>query len=548
MIISPVSLFSSYFKRCLSGQTAGYLAVAIAFGVRALQIVFFYNIRVDASYQVLATDNLLHGHGITTAQVLANDLSQVVYTPLTQWPPGYSLLLAPFYAVFGHHYIAAGITLDLLAALLLLLSLRKLLWLFRTPDYLVNAFTLLHGFFIYYFYFIASSDAVALSFFIAGLSFLFVIIQTEKNQRRNVTGLTICLFVAGLIKYLFIPVVMLVPFFLVLEGRKKQRGQLIKNGLVSAAVLFLLFGALLLYVKSVSGTVAYISAPERGIYPSHLTAIYPFLTASFIKPDTAALVFGDGAFSVIYALSQWLTALFAILLSLLLFQRWHRQKAGAATLADRYFLVAWGLSAAVVAELMVLSLFVAKEEILPGWFWTYVEEPRYYGLIYLLVHVGVFVFYQYKANLPAKKWRLVFTLPLLLLLPEFFRGALFTGNRLLKIGKEEYSWQAEKRLQDYADQLIAGIRSRDRSAQVVVTGSSYYYNHRISLTSHVPILYAADALNNSETLTTVRKVVLLVVLHKNSSQHFRPFLQQYGKEAIGTFENFSFYAIPVQPN
>jgi hypothetical protein len=535
-------------KNVLSSTAVSNVVIVVSFLARAVQLVFFYNIRVDASYQVMATDNLLHGHGISTAQVLAADLSQVVYTPLTQWPPGYSLLLAPFYALFNHRYIAAGLALDLLAALALILFSRKLLLLFRTPLYMVNPFTILQGFFIYYFYFIASSDAIAIAFFIAGIYFLFALLYKSHLSLRSNIGLTICLLFAGLIKYLFIPVAVLVPVFLAANGFVKRQRQLVKAGVISFAVLLFSFVTLIVYFQSLSGSVAYISAPERGLYPEHLTQTYPFLTASFVKPDTAALAFGEKTSAFFYAFSQWATLLLVIYLSIVLFRQVSKKSVRDTSIHDRYFVLAWLLSIAVVLELMVLSLFVAKEEILPGLFWTYVEEPRYYGLIYLLVHLGVFVFYDHLRNNTGKKLKVVFVLMLILLLPEFFRGGVFVVNRVRKFRKEEYSWQAEKRLQDYADSLTTNIRRQYKSVPVVVTGASYYYNHRISLTSHVPILYDAEIINGTNKLKTKRPVILLVVMHKDLSQHYLPFLRRHGQAPIGTFEDFSFYAIPVNPN
>ncbi|HEU4904381.1 MAG TPA: hypothetical protein VFT06_16355, partial [Flavisolibacter sp.] len=96
--------FLSLADKLLSSPAASLLVVLTAIAGRCIQLVFFYNIRVDASYQLMATDNFLHGHGISTGQVLANNLAETIYTPLTQWPPGYSLLLAPFYALFQHRY------------------------------------------------------------------------------------------------------------------------------------------------------------------------------------------------------------------------------------------------------------------------------------------------------------------------------------------------------------------------------------------------------------------------------------------------------------
>src|ERR1044072_4823025 len=130
-------------KIILSDKKLTIAILIFAIASRMLQTVFFYNIIVDGSYQYMAMQNFVYGHGITIASVSPGDLSQIRYTPLINWPPGYSLMLTPFYFLFKPNYIAAGLALDLCAILMLVLSSRAILNLFNTPTYLTNIFTLL---------------------------------------------------------------------------------------------------------------------------------------------------------------------------------------------------------------------------------------------------------------------------------------------------------------------------------------------------------------------------------------------------------------------
>ena len=86
--------------RILSGRAITALVIAISIVGRIIQLVFFYSIRFDASYQVIATQNLVNGHGISIPKVFAADLATTIHEPLVNWPPGYSVLLAPFYLLF----------------------------------------------------------------------------------------------------------------------------------------------------------------------------------------------------------------------------------------------------------------------------------------------------------------------------------------------------------------------------------------------------------------------------------------------------------------
>ncbi|HEX7844801.1 MAG TPA: hypothetical protein VF476_03310, partial [Chitinophagaceae bacterium] len=155
--------FLHTLKKLLSTRYASLLIILFAIAGRIIQLIYFFNIRLDASHQVIATKNLVNGHGISMTKAYASDISATVYEPLINWPPGYSLLQAPFYALFGGDYVAAGLVLGILAAVILLLVSRSILKLLDLPLYLINISTLIAGFFIYYFYFIARSDAIAIS-------------------------------------------------------------------------------------------------------------------------------------------------------------------------------------------------------------------------------------------------------------------------------------------------------------------------------------------------------------------------------------------------
>src|SRR5690606_21028443 len=136
---------------------------------RILQLVFFYNIRVDASFQVMATQNFIDGNGFSIAKVYSSDLAQNIHEPLANWPPGYSILLSPFFHLFSPDYMLGGIALDCIAAIVLIFSLRAILRLFQLPAYLINIYIFISGFFVYYFYFIASSDAIAIALIVFSL-------------------------------------------------------------------------------------------------------------------------------------------------------------------------------------------------------------------------------------------------------------------------------------------------------------------------------------------------------------------------------------------
>lgn len=530
-------------KAFLSRRSVSLLIVFAGIIGRIIQLVFFYNIRVDASYQVMAMQNFVYGHGITVSHVSPNNLSTILYEPLINWPPGYSLLLAPFYVLFRHDYIVAGLALDISCAILLILMARATLTLFNVPLYLRNIFTLLTSFFIYIFYFIASSDAVAIAFFVSAIFLSGALLKDETLWIKKTIVLSFCLLVCGFIKYLFIPVVFIVPLFLFAKGFASKEKKLRKAGITSFIILLIGLGSLLIYQKAASGSVAYISQTKRGFFPEHILNSYPFLPASFLKPETLQQITHSNVILIIYQLIHFV---FVILLLIYVLYQLRKYKLRNLPAEETFFILCFLLSAAITSLLIWLSLWVAKEEIMPGYFWTYVEEPRYYGLICVLVQLNIFIFYKrWKRSTSLKP---IFYFLVLLLAIEMLHGMFFDLRRILLFSKEEYSWQYEDRFEKYADGVLKLERDKYKAEKIVVTGSSYYLNHRVSLYSHVPVMYDSLSINTVSQLKTRSPVLLIVILNQKNFSSYQHFLLKQRNEAAGKFEGFYFYSVYVRPN
>lgn len=540
-----LTLLVNRAEQFLSGKKVSMAVILLAITGRVIQLVYFFNIRVDGMYQHLATLNFVTGHGISTGQVFHDNLSATVYEPLINWPPGYSILLSPFYLLFNNNYIAAGLTLDILAAITFIIVSRKILKLFDIPIYLKNIYTLTTGFFIYFFYFIASSDAVAISFFITGLYFSLSLIKTEQFFAKKTAALTISFIICAAIKYLFFPVAIIVPFFFIVKGFADKKIQLKKAGLYSFVIMVLVLGALLIYQKSISGTAAYISQPERGFFPEHVLSAYPFIPAAFINPESISLILHQEQTekSFVYHIFQWIHAI--LFLGAVAFMSWRIYKYGfkKLSLKNDFFYLFFFISLTITLLLLLLSLWVAKEEILPGYFWTYIEDPRYYGLPVVLIHLSVFIFSRH-LRMPATRLKYLFVFSILLLLPEMFRGVLFDINRIVNIKKEEYSWQYENRFQKYAATILK--KEKQPGEKAVVTGSAYYMTNRVGLWSNIPVLDDASKINNLTSLNTKAPVLLLVILNEKDSAASQPFLSANSK-AIGQYGKYNFYTVHIVP-
>lgn len=503
---------------------------------------------VDGMYQVLAMQNFVDGNGVSTSHVLPSNLSVVVYEPLIRWPPGYSLLLSPFYVLLNHNSIAAGLTFEILVSIILIITCRGILKLFDTPLYLINLFTLLTGFFIYSFYFICSSDAATVTSFLVAFYFTLLILKKESFTLKLIIPQSICLFLCGLLKYLFIPVVFIIPVFLFLKGFADKKKYLKNTAIISFAFVFIALATMLVWQKITTGSATYISQPTRGFFPDNLNQIYPAIPASFIDPYSLSLVLDPGGLIItgIYRIMQFLHLSILFVFLYYLIKRLWTAGFKNIPIINSFFYTSFFMSAGITLVLVALSLTVGKEENNPGRWWTYVQEPRYYGLINVITHLAVFLLYQYYRINKPKRLKYIFIGLIFLIFPEFLKGVYFTVKRAINVETEEYIWQKEKNIQQYAGMVLQKERLPGEAA--AVTGSSYYINYRAAIHSHVPVMEDTESIIDSAKLNAAKPTVLLVIVEEKHLPEYEPFLAKTKNELVGYFRGLYFYTIHVKPH
>lgn len=532
----------------LSRKEVTVAIIGIVLLVRLIQLIFFNNIHRDGMYQIMAMQNFLDGHGISMSKVLASDLSLTVYQHEVRWPPGYSLLLSPFYLLLNQDYSLAVLTLTFLSAIAVLFYSRRLLFLLDIPLYLVNLFTLLTGFIIYSFYFTNSSDTIAIAFFTMAIYYTFRVIKQNSFSFKNVVALSTCLFFCGFIKYMYIPLILIVPAFIFLKGYADKSKILKKSGITSLIFLFITAGSLLIWQKISGGSAAYIKDLPHGFYPENLKTTYPAFSAPFLNPLSLAMVFGyEGKMALIsFRILQLIHLFFFIFLSCYVFRKLIKSGFKNISLATDYYYLFYFLSTGLILLLVVLSLRVANEEILTGYNWTYVQEPRYYGLIAIMMYIGLFPVCTGIRKKIIPKFKLLPYLFFLLMLPEAFRGINFTLNRITHYQTETYRWKNENQILNYADKIIKDELKKYGNEAVAVTGSFdiFYY---AGIYSRIPVLIESSKINDVSSLNSKKPTTLLVILKENDLPAFKEFLKNDEKKVSGQFGGFYFYTVHVKP-
>lgn len=537
--------FLNKWEAILSKQQVTIAIVTIAVLARLIQTVYFFHLGVDRSFQSLAAYNLVAGHGVSIAHIFANDLATPVYMPLVNWPPGYSLLLAPLYILFNHNYYLAGFTLCFGSILILIFVSRKILKLLNVPLFLINIYTFLSAFFIHYFQFLTDTDGIATAFYLIALYYTLLLLQTKRYWKRRTGYAIICLVACAVLKYLFIPLVFVLPVFVLAKSFADRDTILRKSGLVSFSVLFLAVLTLLFYQKSISGTAAYISEPGRGFYPEHLLDAYALIPGAFLSLDSVQKIFGVtvSKHSSLYFIYEVLHILLFGSLLLFVARDVYKKKLRNTGTTKSFYLIAFLLALTTIILLAGLSLWVAPEEN-NGVLWTYLEDARYYCLATVLIHMAAFVFLAYCWKSASKRLCYFFFILILFMVPEAFRGLLFTANRIEKFKKEEYTWQAEYTFSAYAGKILEKENLQNPN-RVIITGSSWFLNNRVSLYNHVPIIEESEIAGNSR-LNTSAAVTVVAIVHKDSIPQFQ---QLVGiNKPVGYDSGYYFYTIHVNPN
>ena len=534
------------FRQALSSKAISVFILIISITGRLIQVLFFFNYRSDRSYQILATRNLTEGHGITIAQVLPNDLSITNYQPITEWPPGYTIFALPFYILFPHNYMMAGLVLDMLSSVLLLLASQGILGVLGATTAVKNIYTLVAGFFIYEFIFKSSSDLLAITFFIVAIYGSLLILKGHKRSVIYAIGVGLFLFFSGAVKYMFIPVAFIVPLFLTLKGIADKDNRLKKAGLITLLTCTIGLALVVAYQKYVAGTATKLYGSEYGFYPENLLDTYPFLPASFLKPSTFTSFVNNDQFlekvMVFFTILNLVMLIGTIVFIVWMFRKTDWRKI---TLRRSFVYLSIFLSAGIILLLAILSIRLKK---IPeaNSLWIYIQEPRYFGLIAVLVQLSFFLIWTYRNNSLFQKAKAGLYFLSLLLCLEVFHGIVFDVIRVLKFRREEYSWQMEDRLQKHADKIIRIIRDQKDSKNIVVACSHFYLSNRISMYSHVPVLYDVSKINNISMLHIKQPILLLVIIRKTDEGQFQPFLSNTQKNEVGTYEDLTYYTLEVR--
>jgi hypothetical protein len=531
----------------LSNRKVTLLILIIVIVSRILQLLYLFNTRNDMSFQIQAAQALYEGHGVSSAKIVADDLSTIYYQPLMQWPPGFSILFLPFYALLGQDYLSAALLLNILSAVVLLFFNRGILKLLDVPVIGINLFTIVTGFSLYYFYLKPCTDSTAIALFVMAIYYTLSLIKSNRHVSKKTITIAFTLLLCGFIKYLYLPVVFLIPVIILAKGFFGEKPYLKKAGGALLSVLFIAFLSFFIWQKVSSGTVGYIREPERGFYPGNLLAAHPYIPASFIKPETLEWFThcSPQTAAIILKIFQGIHLILFLWLAVYGVKQASKQRWKVTTVTGSFFYVTLLVSFIITGLLTWLSIRVAKEYVDEGIFWTYVEEPRYYGAVQVFLHLASFLILRFVYLNRMLKYLFYFLFVCMFF--EMLRGMVFTAHRIFNFAKEEYGWQRELKLQRLASAMVTEEKTKQNADKIVLIGTSDWTTLRAGLYCRLPIFTEVEKLNNLSAVNTKKPVLLFAIIKKDHVPYFGTFVNSNKTKYVGSGEGFLFYTQMIMP-
>lgn len=539
---------SEDIKRFLSLPVVTVGIIILAISVRIFFQIYFLSIANDKSYQILAAQNFLAGNGFTLHEVLLNDLSQSAYIPLIKWPPGYSLLLAPFLTLCKNNVVLASLLLDALTCILFIMFARKLLLSFSLPVWLVNIYTLISGFFLYSFCLASSTDFLTLTIFIIAIYYSLKLLAAETLKPILLLFISVLLFFTGFLRYLYLPVAFVIPFCLVVNGLFSKNRVLLKKGISVFLLTGILITTYLVIQSTFAGGAVYTREAEKGFFIDFTYQLQPFIFTSLFNLEyfISKLIVVTGLPQqavVVLLIAIHHTILFFLLL---LFIKWMLKKRFLAVSSiNLYIFISTIASLTIIAVLLFLSITNAPHKTGVTTEWTYVHESRYYAFpIFFLQQLLFIIIYQYR-NFKKRWFRQLLFFCFFLLLLDTAHNIYFATSRLFSSSKKLSQNSKGNTVADYIDKTVKKVLSENPNKKLVVIAAPAYLGSQAGFYQTIPAVYHYSPLSETSPKSSKEVVVLFIT---NSPTDFPvTFETNTSKKRIGQYNEFLFYTLNVKP-
>ena len=531
-------------------KSAAHVCILIAIACRVINIMFVSFAGRDKMLLVLQSKNFLEGKGLGVQKYFTDQLDTAIFDYTQLWPPGYSLLLAPFLKFFNYNIYWATTSLDILASLAFIFIVRRICTQIKFPAAATNLMTLIAGCFEYPF--TGSSlptDTISLFFILVGISFLLAATTAKNISFRHLFFTSLFLFLPCFFRYAYPPVSIAAPLLFIFYAWRIKDKLLLRKGIWITAITTAMIALLFIVLKTYTGQAGYILQTQKGYFPENLVNWYPVIPGSFIDfpfLTSQAIKITGLSFNTVMKILETINIL-SVLALLALFIYWLFFKKIFRNINPAKWLLLSGLamSAATFLSLGWLSLTFKKQQGYIG-DWNYIYEARYYSLVIVLLQIGflgwVFLSIEGKKKLLQK---VIIAFCGVILFIEVSHSIYFQTK--VAFNFKEYK-SAVYREQDYNyfNKLLPKLEKEYPDHEILVAApGDDFYTYTAAYFGKKGIF---DGNNIKQQLPKVKtKSLLVVMLYNNELDSFQNFILNPNVRKIQQVDYSNFYQVEIIP-
>jgi hypothetical protein len=535
-----ITTFATSLKQFFSRKDVSVICFSLAIVIKILLFFYFQLVDTDKLFQAMAGKNLVEGHGLTIKQVHVNNLSNEKYEHLVGWPPAHSVFYAIIYSLFKDLDVSSTV-IDIICVILFFIVLVKFLRQLNFPDHLINLLLLFYGCTIPpYVENSTATDFLTLVLFVFNC-YLTIKLFTQKNP--VLPGILLGFFnvLLAWFRYMYIPVVFIIPGILLWNGWLKKDRKLLLYGTYTM-VLAIVGVIILLGLQE-----PYIVPTEKGIFWSNLLLLDPVLFSSFmnLKLFLVQLEHKTGiSYSKGTSILRWINLVpFLILVAALSYSSLKRKLLAANTW--QVFMTIATLSGICIFFVLAF-LSVTHNAHYPApmrVFWTYISEDRYFIIFQFLIVVltARWLFMNTTTAFSLKKWAQ--GLVLFLFAIEILHGAYFLVKNFTWDRRNYTYIRTSNGMIQFIDNAIK--ENKKKNIDVVVASSDLSMANRSVLMGGKGIFAPAEL--NAKDINAGKPTMLIAGLDSVQLAFYKPFLTKEGvkfETRVGEYYFYSYYVTP----
>lgn len=540
----------NWVKNLLGSRFVSIFCLLFAITNRIIFASLYSLIGVDTKLQLTYAENFLAGKGMGVAKYFTNDLNTPVFDTHQVFPPGFSFAIIPFLKLFGGNEYRAVLAFDIVVAILFVIAVRSLGKKAGLPPALNNVVTLIAGCSQYFFFMSwSSTDAVGVFLILLALGETVSIINRKESiglVRVIGAGLLFCS--AFFFRYMYLPIVLLLPFLILLSGILLNNKKLKIDGLriLATSVFFLIL--FFVFSISTSGNALYVTDVGRGFFFNQFAACYPFLPASFINIDFGAQliqsVFGLEYSRVIFYL-QMINPVIFMVLTFLLSRYINRRKANLQFSNHSLFIMIGSLISIIIILLLAWLTLTYKELSWGFYRWTYVQDPRYFAFIYVFLPFVLFVcLHHYSPSFRKPIIRFFVIIAFCCLATEIIHGVYYNIKILLVHKDLAYIREADKGFRSFPA-IITELERQNPDREVLVCSPDQFYLHTASQMGYKAIFDYTNFLQTD--LRVSSKSLVVMPIQSRDVVIINGYIEKKKPHLAFTIAGTSFYTQEVDP-